>query len=416
MKYFVLIPDGAADEPQESLGGKSPLEYASIPSLDKLAMQGKVGLTNHVPDAFNPGSEVACMSLMGYDPLKYFTGRAPLEAAAKGISLGPEDWAIRCNLVTIEDHGDGPVMVDFTADHITTDESIRLLEAAQRGLTHDFPELSEWEFVPGVSYRNLLLFRTKDGAVCELGDDLRTTAPHDRVEQHISDAFPRGTGSRLLTEIMGHSEVWLKDHPVNAARRDKGLGIATHVWLWGAGQRPAFESFKDLHGVQGTMITGVDLLRGLAELAGWRCREVEGATGYLDTDYAAKGQAAIEELDTTDLVCVHVEAPDEAGHEGNASAKVKALEEIDEKIVAPVTEYLEQRASDGEPYRVLVCPDHPTFCSTRMHSRGLVPFIIAGSGVKGVSADSYDEKAAAAGPTLTQGSALIGTLFRDAEY
>ena len=415
MKYFVLIPDGAADEPQESLGGKSPLEYASIPALDRLAMQGRVGLTNHVPDAFNPGSEVACMSLMGYDPMKYFTGRAPLEAAAKGVSLGPEDWAVRCNLVTIEDNGDGPVMADFTADHITTDESVGLLEAAQKGLADDFPEATGWEFVPGISYRNLLLFRAKDGAASELGADLRTTAPHDRVKQHIADAFPRGTGSRLLTEIMGHSETWLKDHPVNVSRRTKGLGIATHVWLWGAGQRPAFESFKSKYGVQGTMITGVDLLRGLAALAGWRCREVKGATGYLDTDYAAKGQAAIDELRTSDLVCVHVEAPDEAGHEGNASAKVKALEEIDEKIVSPVIEYLEQQASCGEPYRVLVCPDHPTFCSTRMHSRGLVPFIIAGSGVKGVSAQTYDEKAAAVGETLAQGSTLMGALFEDAE-
>ncbi|MDG1992686.1 MAG: cofactor-independent phosphoglycerate mutase [Pirellulales bacterium] len=415
MKYFVLIPDGAADEPQESLGGKSPLEYASIPTLDRLAAQGRVGLTNHVPDSFNPGSEVACMSLLGYDPLIYFTGRAPLEAAAKGITLGPEDWAVRCNLVTIEDEGDGPMMVDFTADHITTAESTELLEAVQEGLASESPDLIGWEFVPGVSYRNLLLFHAKNGGHCELGGDLRTTAPHDRVNQHISDAFPRGTGSRLLTQIMERSETWLKDHPVNRVRKNKGFRIATHVWLWGAGQRPAFETFKSLHGVQGTMITGVDLLRGLAELAGWRCREVEGATGYLDTDYAAKGQAAIDEFSTTDLVCVHVEAPDEAGHEGNASAKVKALEEIDKKIVAPVIEHLEQKASTGEPYRVLVCPDHPTFCSTRMHSRGLVPYIIAGSGVEGVSAQSYDEKAAAVGPTVAQGSTLIGSLFDKAE-
>lgn len=415
MKYFILIPDGAADEPQDSLGGKSPLQYASIPTLDRLATQGRVGLTNHVPDSFNPGSEVACMSLMGYDPLTYFTGRAPLEAAAKGISLGPEDWAVRCNLVTIEDHGDGPVMVDFTADHIATPEAAELLETAQQGLARDFPDLKGWEFVPGVSYRNLLLFRGNVGGHCELGDGLRTTAPHDRVNQLISDAFPRGTGSRLLTEIMGHSEMWLKDHAVNRIRKSKGLGIATHVWLWGAGQRPAFKTFKSLYGVQGTMITAVDLLRGLAELAGWRCREVEGATGYLDTDYAAKGQAAIDEFSKSDLVCVHVEAPDEAGHEGNALAKVKALEEIDEKIVSPVIDYLEQQASNGEPYRVFVCPDHPTFCSTRMHSRGLVPYIIAGTGVDGMAAQSYDENAVAVGPTVAQGSTLIGSLFEDAE-
>ena len=394
MKYFVLIPDGAADEPQDSLGGKSPLEYASIPTLDRLARQGRVGLTNHVPDSFNPGSEVACMSLMGYDPLTYFTGRAPLEAAAKGICLGPDDWAVRC---------------------ITTPEATELLEAAQQGLARDLPDLKGWDFVPGVSYRNLLLFRGNVGGHCELGDGLRTTAPHDRVNQLISDAFPRGTGSRLLTEIMGCSETWLKDHAVNRTRNSKGHGIATHVWLWGAGQRPAFKTFKSLHGVQGTMITGVDLLRGLAELAGWRCREVEGATGYLDTDYAAKGQAAIDELSESDLVCVHVEAPDEAGHEGNAVAKVKALEEIDQKIVSPVIDHLERQASNGEPYRVFVCPDHPTFCSTRMHSRGLVPFIIAGSGVDAMSAQSYDEQAVAIGQTVSQGSTLIGTLFEDTE-
>jgi 2,3-bisphosphoglycerate-independent phosphoglycerate mutase len=214
---------------------------------------------------------------------------------------------------------------------------------------------------------------------------------------------------------MGCSETWLKDHAVNRTRNSKGHGIATHVWLWGAGQRPAFKTFKSLHGVQGTMITGVDLLRGLAELAGWRCREVEGATGYLDTDYAAKGQAAIDELSESDLVCVHVEAPDEAGHEGNAVAKVKALEEIDQKIVSPVIDHLERQASNGEPYRVFVCPDHPTFCSTRMHSRGLVPFIIAGSGVDAMSAQSYDEQAVAIGQTVSQGSTLIGTLFEDTE-
>ena len=237
MKYFVLIPDGAADEPQESLGGKSPLEYASLPTLDRLAGQGRVGLTNHVPESCAPGSEVACMSLMGYDPLQYFTGRAPLEAAAKGISLGPDDWAVRCNLVTIKDNGDGPVMVDFTADHITTSESTALLKAAQEGLLRNFPELNSWEFVPGVSYRNLFLYQSKSNVGCGLGKDLRTTAPHDRVNQCISDAFPRGTGSRLLTEIMGRSESWLKDHPVNQLRKKKGLGTATHVWLWGG--RPA---------------------------------------------------------------------------------------------------------------------------------------------------------------------------------
>jgi 2,3-bisphosphoglycerate-independent phosphoglycerate mutase len=414
MKYFVLIPDGAADEPQESLGGKTPLAAASTPMLQRLAKQGTVGLTNHVPDSLPPGSEVACMSLLGYDPLQYFTGRAPLEAAAKQISLGPNDWAVRCNLVSIEDRGDGPTMVDFTADHITTEEATALLETVQEGLQSDFPSLKGWRFVPGVSYRNLLLYQTEEAMQCELGEDLRTTAPHDRINQQIADSFPRGTGSKLLTEIMARSEAWLKNHPVNQARKSKGLGLATHVWLWGAGQRPAFKSFQSLHGVDGVMITAVDLLRGLAQLAGWRCREVEGATGYLDTDYSAKGRAAINELKSSDLVCVHVEAPDEAGHEGNAAAKVKALEEIDEKILAPVMNFLDTAAADGEPYRVLVCPDHPTLCSTQMHSRGQVPFLIAGEGIKSSSVTSYSEESATAGPKVLTGFSLIGQLFHEA--
>ena len=408
MKYLVVIPDGAADEPQDSLGGLTPLAAASTPALDSLAKKGVVGRTNHVPDSLNPGSEVACMSLLGYDPLTCFTGRAPLEAAAKGIELGPNDWAVRCNLVTIGDGLDGPVMTDFTADHISTDEAASLLAACQTGLARDFPELLGWEFATGVSYRNLLLYRAAADRPAPLGSDLRTTAPHDRVGQPIADAFPRGTGSRLLTDVMAKSESWLADHPVNAARHAAGKGVATHLWLWGAGGRPAFVPFADQYGVSGRMITAVDLLRGLANLAGWKCREVTGATGYLDTDYAAKGRAAIEELASADLVCVHIEAPDEAGHEGNAAAKVRAIEEIDRHIVGPVIAHLEQQAATGKPYRVLVCPDHPTFLATRMHSRGQVPFAMAGAGIAADSQQTYDETAAEAGPLIEPGWQLMG--------
>jgi 2,3-bisphosphoglycerate-independent phosphoglycerate mutase len=408
MKYLVVIPDGAADEPQDSLGGLTPLAAASTPALDSLARKGVVGRTNHVPDSLNPGSEVACMSLLGYDPLTCFTGRAPLEAAAKGIELGPKDWAVRCNLVTIGDGLDGPVMTDFTADHISTDEAASLLAACQTGLARDFPELLGWEFATGVSYRNLLLYRAAADRPAPLGSDLRTTAPHDRVGQPIADAFPRGTGSRLLTDVMAKSESWLADHPVNAARRAAGKGVATHLWLWGAGGRPAFVPFADQYGVSGRMITAVDLLRGLANLAGWTCREVVGATGYLDTDYAAKGRAAIEELASADLVCVHIEAPDEAGHEGNAAAKVRAIEEIDRHIVGPVIAHLDQQAATGKPYRVLVCPDHPTFLATRMHSRGQVPFAMAGAGIAADSQQTYDETSAEAGQLIEPGWQLMG--------
>ena len=413
MKYLIVIPDGAADEPQTSLGGKTPLAAAQTPAMDALAARGQVGETNHVPDSLNPGSEVACMSLLGYDPLTFFTGRAPLEAAAKGIELGPNDWAVRCNLVTIGQGPEGPVMADFTADHISTDEAAALLEAAQAGLSRDFPEADGWEFATGVSYRNLLIYRrdagrrSDAGRQAPLGTDLRTTAPHDRVGQPIADAFPRGTGSRLLTDIMARSEQWLADHPVNAARRAAGKGVATHLWLWGAGPRPSFTPFVQQHGVNGVMITAVDLLRGLANLAGWTCREVAGATGYLDTDYAAKGRAAIDELATSDLVCVHVEAPDEAGHEGNAAAKVTAIEEIDRHVVGPVVAHIEQRRAAGEPYRVLICPDHPTFLATRMHSRGRVPYLLAGEGISGSGQAAYDEAAASAGTLIEPGWRLM---------
>jgi 2,3-bisphosphoglycerate-independent phosphoglycerate mutase len=405
MKYVIVIPDGAADAAQESLGGRTPFQAARTPALDALAARGRVGLTNHVPDSLPPGSEVACMSLLGYDPLVCFTGRAPLEAAAQGIALGPDDWAVRCNLVTITDQ----TMEDFTAGHVSTAEATELLAAAQRGFAADFPELAaRWSFVPGVSYRNLLLHRGTSGAA-PFDGSLRATPPHDLMDKSVVDDFPRGTGSRLLAEIMARSAAWFDGHPVNRARIAAGKRPATHVWLWGVGKAPAIRSFRDTYGVSATMITAVDLLRGLAALAGWKRREVEGATGYLDTDYAAKGRAAIEELATADLVCVHVEAPDEASHQGDAVEKVKAIEEIDAKIVAPIAAHL---AGLGE-HRILVCPDHPTFIATKTHSRGPVPFVMAGSGIVPTGQATYDEVAAAAsGVRIEPGWRLMGEFLR----
>ena len=404
MKYVVIIPDGAADAPQPSLGGKTPFQAARTPALDALAARGRVGETNHVPDALPPGSEVACMSLMGYDPLVYFTGRAPLEAAAQGIALGPHDWAVRCNLVTITNQ----TMEDFTAGHVSTEEATALLQAAQRGLAADFPELAAaWQFMPGVSYRNLLIYRGT-GVAAPFDGTLRATPPHDLMDQSVADAFPRGTGSRLLAEIMARSAAWLAGHPVNQARIAAGKRPATHVWLWGVGRAPAMEPFTKKYGRSGTMITAVDLLRGLASLAGWKRLEVPGATGYLDTDYAAKGRYAIDELSRSDLVCVHVEAPDEASHEGNAAEKVKAIEEIDAKIVGPIAAHL---AAQG-PHRILVCPDHPTFISTKTHSRGAVPFVMAGEGIAHSGQRTYDElAAAAAGDPILPGWKLMGTFL-----
>lgn len=411
MKYVVVIPDGAADAPQASLGGKTPFQAAQTPAMDALAVRGRVGLTNHVPDSLPPGSEVACMSLMGYDPLAYFTGRAPLEAAAQGITLGPDDWAVRCNLVTIRSGGGAggggeSLMEDFTAGHISTEEGTELLAAANRGLAKDFPAIATaWEFKPGVSYRNLLMYRGAAGATAPLGADLRATPPHDLMDKSVADSFPRGTGSGLLTEIMAKSAGWLAGHPVNEARVAAGKRPATHVWLWGVGRAPAMEPFAVKYGTNGTMITAVDLLRGLASLAGWRRREVVGATGYLDTDYAAKGRAAIAELATADLVCVHVEAPDEASHQGDAAEKVKAIEAIDALIVAPIAKHL----ATVPEHRLLVCPDHPTFITTKTHSRGPVPFVMAGSGIRPNGQTSYDEIAAAAGGvSILPGWTLMG--------
>ncbi|MFM9025282.1 MAG: cofactor-independent phosphoglycerate mutase [Planctomycetaceae bacterium] len=406
MKYVIVSPAGAADAPQAALGGRTPLEAARTPALDALAARGRVGLTNHVPDSLPPGSEVACMSLVGYDPLVFFTGRAPIEAAAQGITLGPHDWAVRCNLVTIATGTGAAIMEDFTAGHVSTAEATDLLAAAQRGLEADFPAVAgAWTFMPGVSYRNLLVHRGAADAPSPLGADLRATPPHDLMDKPVTDDFPRGTGSRLLADIMARSAAWLADHPVNRAREAAGRRAATHVWLWGAGRAPALEPFTAAYGVAGAMITGVDLLRGLAALAGWKRIDVPGATGYLDTDYAAKGRAAITELATGDFVCVHVEAPDEASHQGDAAAKVKAIEEIDEKIVAPLAAHL---AAAGD-HRILVCPDHPTFISTKTHSRGAVPFGRAGPGIAANGRRAYGETdAAATGDRVEPGWRLMG--------
>lgn len=381
MKYAIVIPDGCADEPQQSLDGKTPLQAAHTPAMDEVASAGLVGRANHVPASLPAGSAVANMSLLGYNPLENYTGRAPLEAAAQGIELGPEDWAVRCNLVTVEDQ----VMRDFTAGHISTGEATELLKSAQAELVGDLP----LEFIPGVSYRNLLLYRAGD-STAPWADETRTTPPHDLTNQSIADDYPRGAGSDLLNELMEHSMALFADHPVNRARREAGKLPATNVWLWGLGRTPKLPLFQQAYGLTGKMITAVDLLRGLAALIGWDRVEAPGATGYLDTDYASKGRCAIEALPTTDLVCVHVEATDEASHEGNVDAKIKALEEIDRHIVGPVLEALR---SSGD-YRIVVMPDHPTPLRTKTHSHGFVPFAMAGSDVPGDLYTTYDESTA----------------------
>jgi len=404
MKYVIVIPDGCADEPIEALGGRTPLEAANVPAMDQLAQTGKLGLANNTPDHFPAGSEVANLCLLGYDPDRYFTGRAPLEAAAQSITLEQGDWAVRCNLVTIEDQ----TMIDFTADHVTTEEATELLDSLQAELQSNHAIESRLSFVPGVSYRNLLIYRGHESLEAPFSKDTRSTAPHDITDLPVGNDFPRGPGSDLLVRLMNRSAEVFANHRVNQKRIEAGKRPVTSVWLWGVGDAPELPSFESRHGVRGVMITAVDLLRGIAALVGWPRIEVEGATGYLDTDYAAKGRAAVEALKTYDLVCVHIEAPDEASHEGRHDAKIEALEQIDRHIVAPLAEAL---FAQGD-YRILITPDHPTYCRTKKHTHAMVPWLISGTRIDPDSQTRYDEKAAeSSGECFANGWELMDQLI-----
>ena len=387
MKYAIVIPDGCADEPQGALGGKTPLQAARTPNMDRLAQMGIVGRSNNVPASLTPASDVATLSLFGYDPLAVYTGRAPLETAAMGIRLGSDDWAIRCNLVTVE----SGAMRDFTAGHITSADGKELIAAMQKGLggpveVGEPPALvGRLEFHPGVSYRNILVCRDADPTL--FTGETKTQPPHDIPDQPVGDHLPSGPGGWLLQSLMLRSRDLFHDHPVNHARRAAGKRPATQVWLWGQGRAPRLRPFAEVYGKRGAIVSAVDLVRGVGVLLGWTRIDVPGATGYLDTDYAAKGKYGVDALREHDLVCIHVEAPDEASHEGRADAKVKALEEIDLHVVGPLLEALPKF---GE-WRMLVSPDHRTPLRTRAHAHGAVPFVLAGSGIAAKGQPSYDE-------------------------
>jgi len=378
MKYVLIIPDGCADEPQKSLAGRTPLQAANTPHMDAVANAGLTGQIDNVPASLPAGSDVGTMSLFGYDPLEFHTGRAPIEAAAMGVQLGTDDWAIRCNLVTIQDG----VMISFTAGQIPSPLGRELIEL----LADDQRSDECWSFHPGVSYRNLVVYRPQ-AKPTPFTSELLTTPPHDLTDQLVGDHLPRGPGAEALLRMMDRSVELFQASPANCDRRDAGKLTATQVWLWGIGRAPALTPFVERFGKTAAVITAVDLLRGLGQLLGWQVVEVPGATGYLDTDYAAKASFAVKTLEQFDLVVVHVEATDEASHEGDAAAKVEALERIDHDIVGPMHEHLK---SGGE-YRLLVSPDHPTFLRTKTHSHGYVPFAMCGTGVACDSAACYDE-------------------------
>jgi len=395
MKFALVIPDGCADEPQPNLGGLSPLEAAHVPHMDRVAQLGVVGRADHVPESMPSGSDVGTMSLFGYDPLVEHTGRAPIEAAAQGISLGEGDWAVRCNLVTVEHER----MQSFTAGQIDNDTGRALIELLQRSVCAD----PHWKFHTGVSYRNLLVYRSRGGPA-PFGDDTFSVPPHDITGQLIAEHLPMGRGACDLRAIMDGSREICAACESNQARVARGQLPATQVWLWGQGRAPRLEPFAERFGLSGAVITAVDLLRGMARLVGFDVVEVPGATGYTDTDYAAKGRAAIAALGDVDFVVVHVEATDEASHEGDADAKVAALERIDAEIVAPLHGWLQQQG----PYRLLICPDHPTLLRTKTHSHGMVPFAMCGQGIDADATTAYHESAAARSQLeLTRGYELM---------
>ena len=409
MKYVIIIPDGCADLAIESLGNRTPLQAANLPNIQTLARTGIIGQSCNVPEGLPPGSDVAVLGLLGYNPTLCYTGRAPLEAVAQNIELTDKDWAIRCNLVTIIQS----TMASFAAGHISTPEAAEMMQTLNEQLA---PRSSiPLQFYSGVSYRNLAILRN-----CEMppfDQSTKTNPPHDYSNNPITDALPTGTGSGLLRFWMNESQKILTDHPVNRQRIKNGKPPATQIWLWGHGQRPNLplfcENFSEARQVpkRGAMITAVDLLRGIAALIGWDILDVPGITGYVDTDFAAKGRYAAEALKEYDIVCVHIEAPDEAGHEGSVEKKVWSLEEIDAKVVPPIIEALR---SYGD-WRLFLSPDHPTPCVVRTHTSEFVPWFLAGSDIPAMSQGYDEETAKASVHRYERGWEMIDMLFKRPE-
>jgi len=363
MKYVILIGDGMSDYPIEELGNKTPLQAAKTPNMDKLVQKGSIGLVKTVPEGFPPGSDVAILSVLGYDPKKYYTGRSPLEAASIGVNLGPHDLSLRCNLVTLAERDAKIYMDDFSADHISTDEAKEIIRDIDK-------ELGEngIRFYPGMSYRHLMVWHGGP-------DGLETTPPHDISGKEINGHLPKGKGSDKLVQLMNSSQMLLKDHSVNIKREEEGHKPANSIWLWGQGRKPDMPTLKERFGIKGSIISAVDLVKGVGIYGGLNVVNVPGATGYIDTNYKGKAEYALKELETRDFVCVHVEAPDEAGHAGNLKDKIRAIEEFDEKVVGTVLKGLER----FKEFRLLVLPDHPTPIAKKTHTRDPVPFVIYSS-------------------------------------
>lgn len=378
MKYIVMLGDGMADYPVEALGGKTPLEVAKKPNIDRLARGGRLGMVKTVPDGLKPGSDVANLSAMGYDPLKCYTGRSPLEAVSIGIQMDDTDVAFRCNLVTLSDDAEyaEKTMVDYSSGEITTAEAAELIRAVDEAFRTD-----EILFYPGISYRHCMIWH--QGPV-----GLNLTPPHDISDRKITEYLPQNP---VILDLMKRSYEILKDHPINQDRMTRGLNPANSIWLWGEGTRPGVTGFEAAYGVKASVISAVDLIKGIGLCAGMKVIEVEGATGNIDTNFKGKGEAALKTLlDGQDLVYIHVEAPDECGHHGDLEGKIQAIERIDQDIVGPLLKGLEEA---GEDYSILVMPDHPTPISIKTHISDPIPYLLyCSTDVTDSGIDTYTEK------------------------
>ena len=396
MKYVVVLCDGMADYPVPALGGKTPMMVAKKPHIDALAAKAEVGLVRTVAPGLKPGSDVANMSVLGFDPHRFYTGRSPLEAASIGIDMKDSDVSLRTNLVTLSDKGESfadKVIEDYCADDISTEEARQLIEAVQAAFGG-----GEYDFYTGVSYRHCLIWH---GGTTELGN---MTPPHDITGKVIGPHLSTAETARPLLEMTEKSFDLLKDHPVNKARVAAGRRPANCIWLWGEGKRPALRPFEALYGIKGGMVSAVDLLKGIANCAGMEVAEVPGATGYIDTDFEGKAKAALDLLTRNDLVYVHFEAPDECGHRNEPENKVKAIEMIDSRVLPILEEGLEQY----EDYKILLLPDHPTPIVTRTHASDPVPYLLYQKSAPKTGVDTINEETAkATGIYMENGPAMM---------
>jgi 2,3-bisphosphoglycerate-independent phosphoglycerate mutase len=392
MKYVVIIGDGMADWPLEALGGKTPLMSAHKPYMDMMAREGYCGKVLTIPDGYPSGSDVACMSIFGYSPAQYYTGRAPIEASGMGIQMEDNDVAFRCNLVYLDAHPDKTFMGDYSGGHITTEEAHVLIHDLAKELGNE-----EFLFFPGVSYRHVMLWR---GGIWEM----ETTPPHDITGKEILGYLPSGKGSERLRSLMTDSRRILESHHLNRKRVKASKYPANSIWLWGQGKKAQLPLFKETHGLTGATVTAVDLVKGISRLVGFDTPAVEGATGYLDTNYQGKANKAVELLKDHDIVYVHVEAPDEASHEGNVEEKIKAIENIDREVVGTIFEKI------NDPIRFLIVTDHATPIALKTHYATPVPFAIYEKNNKtGGCPSGYDERA---GERVFDGESLISFFIR----